>query len=142
MKNKWYVLFGCLGLVLVYIFQMQLFYDPYQHFSINDVHAVAPELNAPHYILSKVLRYSLNDGFALLIIWGLFANKKYMRFAVIIFLIGLLVLLPMYLILSITFYPNSFTVLNHLHRIVLNPVLMMLLIPAFYYQESLSQRAE
>ena len=121
----------------MYIFQMQLFYDPYQHFSINDAHAIAPELNATHYILSKIFRYSLNDGFALLIIWGLFANKKYMRFAVIIFLIGLLVLLPIYLILSITFYPNSFTVLNHLHRIVLNPVLMMLLIPAFYYQQSL-----
>jgi len=137
MKNKWFVFIGCFGLVLVYIFQMQIFYDPHQNFSVNDVHAKVPELDVMHYILSKILRYSLNDGFALLIIWGLFANKKYMRFAVIIFLIGLLILLPLYLALSISFYPNSFTFLNHLHRIVLNPVLMMLLIPAFYYQQSL-----
>jgi exosortase F-associated protein len=140
MKNKWFVFIGCFGLVLVYIFQMQIFYDPYQNFTLNNVTANVPELEVMHYILSKIFRYALNDGFALLIIWGLFANKKYMRFAVLIFLIGLFLLLPLYLVLSITFYPNSFTFLNHLHRIVLNPVLMMLLIPAFYYQQSLAAR--
>ena len=140
MYNKGLVFIGCLGLVLVYIFQLQLFYDPFQNITYTGTEPVVPEYNKLYYVLSKVLRYILNDGFGLMIIWGLFGDKKYLRFAVLIFLFGLLLLLPIYLILSINFYASSFTFLTHLHRLVLNPVLMMLLIPAFYYQKSLAPK--
>ena len=140
MKNKYLVAFGALGLITVYVFQRQLFFDPFQDFIFNPQHPKYPEVDVVSYILSKTLRYILNDGFALLIIWGLFQNKRYMRFAVLIFMIGLFILLPIYLVLVLNFYESTYTFLNHLHRLVLNPVLMMLLIPAFYYQSSLRKK--
>lgn len=129
-----------MGLVLVYIFQLQLFYDPFQNIRLDGGVLEAHEYNVFHYIVSKIFRYVLNDGFGLIIIWGLFGDTRYLRFAVFIFLLGLLILLPLYLVLSISFYTSSAAFLNHLHRLVLNPVLMMLLIPAFYYQKSIGQK--
>lgn len=134
MYNRLAVFGGIVGLILVYVFQLQLFYDPFQVIIPNNVADLNLEINTSAYILSKVLRYILNDGFALLLIWGLFGNKRYMRFAMLVFLLGLVVLLPLYLVLTLHYYTSAYAFLNHLHRLVLNPVLMMLLIPAFYYQ--------
>lgn len=134
MQNKLFVAFGFLGLVLVYVFQRVLFYDPFQDLVYQPGQFNEISINHSKYIFGKISRYILNDGFALMIIWGLFQNKKYLRFAVIIFMIGLLILLPIYITLSLMYYETIHTFLNHLHRLVLNPVLMMLLIPAFYYQ--------
>jgi exosortase F-associated protein len=134
MYNRLAVFGGIVGLILVYVFQLQLFYDPFQVIIPNNVADLNLEINTSAYILSKVLRYILNDGFALLLIWGLFGNKRYMRFAMLVFLFGLVVLLPLYLVLTLHYYASAYAFLNHLHRLVLNPVLMMLLIPAFYYQ--------
>jgi exosortase F-associated protein len=139
MRNRFYVFLGLLGLVIVYVFQSQLFYDPFINYLYNPLKPEVPEHIGWKFILSKALRYLLNDGFALLVIWGLFKKKKYIRFAVLIFFIGFLVLLPIYLFLALNYYIETQSFLNHLHRLVLNPVLMMLLIPAFYYQQSLAK---
>jgi exosortase F-associated protein len=141
-KNKYLVFAGLLGLIIVYVFQRQLFFDPFQDFIYNPQEPQYPEFESGPYIISKIIRYILNDGFALLIIWGLFKNKTYMRFAMIIFSIGLFILLPIYLYLVLNHYHSTYTFLNHLHRLVLNPVLMMLLIPAFYYQQSLKKESK
>jgi len=140
-KNKWLVLIGIVGLVLIYVFQMELFYDPLNSFRFNPKNPQSPEIDAWKLVFSKTIRYILNDSFALLVIWGLFENKKYMKFAVAIFMIGFLVLLPVYLFLVTNFYLETQSFLNHLHRLVLNPALIMLLIPAFYYQQSLRKKA-
>ncbi|MDZ7846825.1 MAG: hypothetical protein U5L96_08670 [Owenweeksia sp.] len=47
---------------------------------------------------------------------------------------GLFVLLPIYLYLYLQQPAGFSSMLSHLHRVVMNPVLMMLLIPAFAAQ--------
>ena len=128
------IVLGCAGLVSVYLFQDQLFNDPFNNFIYDPVADNYPEFSVIQYVLLKVLRFVLNDGFAILIIFGLFGPGKYVKFAAYVFLFGFFIPLPLYLILVLAFYRDSYTYLNHLHRIVLNPVLMMLLIPAFYAQ--------
>lgn len=139
MKHKYYVIVGFVGLVLVYVFQRDLFFDPFENLIIDPQNPQLPDFNKASYIFSKVLRFVLNDFFSLLVIWGLFGNKSYLRFAIFVFLIGFIVLLPMYIIGVLFFFSETFFILNHLHRIVLNPVLMMLLIPAFYYQQQMTK---
>jgi len=134
------VFLGIFGLIIVYVFQAQLFYDPFANHLFNPMHPEVPEYNASKYIIAKAARYILNDGFALMVIWGLFKNQTYVRFAVIIFFIGFLILLPIYLFLAMNYFIETQSFLNHLHRLVLNPVLMMLLIPAFYYQQLLKKK--
>ena len=140
MRNKYFVIIGISGLVLVYVLQNQIFYDPFVNYLLDPNNPSVPEYVTWKYLASKAFRYILNDGFALMVIWGLFKRESYVRFAVVIFFIGFLILLPIYLFLATHYYLETQSFLNHLHRLVLNPVLMMLLIPAFYYQQSLEKR--
>ena len=130
---------GVIGLFLVYFFQEYL-----------DFHSVFFEFSAPErlpygvafidietfpFIVNKAGRYILNDLFSISLIYGLFGERKYARFAFFVMLFGLFVLLPVYLYLYLA-QPEGFSsMISHLHRVVMNPVLMMLLIPAFYFQK-------
>lgn len=86
-------------------------------------------------VLNKTLRYVLNDLFSILIIHGLFQNRQYTRFAFGVLLFGLIVLLPTYYVLVYNTPEGHNSMVSNIHRIVLNPVLMMLLIPYFYFLE-------
>ena len=127
-------------MVLVYVFQIELFYDPLNHFQFNPKDPQVPQIDTWKLVFSKAFRYLLNDVLGLMVIWGLFQNRTYLQFAVYVFLFGFFILLPIYLVLVTNFYVEARPFLNHLHRVVLNPVLMMLLIPAFYCQQSLRTR--
>jgi len=134
--RKLAIVFGFIGLALVYVGQKKLFYDPFLDFIYNPVADNYPDLETNKYVFSKLFRFLLNDSLAILIIYGFFGPGKYVKFAAYILLFGLVVLLPIYLVLVIFFYQETYSFLNHLHRLVLNPVLMMLLIPAFYSQRA------
>jgi exosortase F-associated protein len=131
-------LIGLLGLIGVYVFQYQIFYDPLNGLPLTSK-GLPDNFNAGLFAWQKLIRYLLNDGFAMLLLFALFPEKKYMRFAMLVILLGLIFLLPLYLILFTFFPETTYSYLNHLHRIVMNPVLMMLLIPAFYYQKRIAQ---
>ncbi len=137
MKGKYIKLMvGILGLVSVYVLQRKLFYVlPFQ-IELGPQVYDRDSIDTWSFILSKVIRFVLNDFFAILIINALFPAKKYLRFAVLVFFLGFLILLPAYLILFLGYFEESFTYINHIHRLVMNPVLMMILIPAFYLQQS------
>lgn len=138
-RAKWlYVILGFIGLSSVYVLQHQLnvygwfngdfsrWYDTYQ--SMNE----GPKMQT---VVNKSVRYLLNDVFSILIIHGLFNRKQYTQIAVGLLFFGLIVLLPAYF--GLLFYaPKGFSsMISHLHRIILNPVLMMLLIPYLWMQE-------
>jgi len=138
-----FILLGATGLFFVYFFQNYL-----------DFHSVffkgewPQELNYSTdfvdvetfpFVINKVGRYLLNDLFTIAIIYGLFYEKKYLRFAFMVLLFGLVFLLPTYLFIYLAKPEGFSSLISHLHRIVLNPVLMMLLIPAYFYQRSLAK---
>jgi exosortase F-associated protein len=138
-----FVILGAFGLFLVYFLQHYLdFYSifvkgqlPHELNYSSDF----KEVEKVPFIINKVGRYLLNDLFTIAIIYGLFYEKKYLRFAFIVLLFGLIFLLPSYLFLYLVKPVGFSSLISHLHRIVLNPVLMMLLIPAYFYQRRLNQ---
>lgn len=131
---------GAVGLALMYLLQRQFFYDPLQDFVYNPVIDNRPEIEVFRFISGKIIRYILNDVLAIFILMGLFADRKYLRLALMVFLFGLVILLPAYFITVFFFLPEVHSFLNHIHRLVLNPVLMLMLIPAIYYQKSTENR--
>ena len=92
-------------------------------------------------ILNKVLRYLVNDMAALGIIYALFAKPSYVRLGWWIMWFGLGFLLPLYYLGLWLLPPSQGIALSYLHRLVMNPVLLMLLIPALYYQHSISSKS-
>lgn len=92
------------------------------------------EGDAWRFVVNKSMRFLLNDLFSLLFIYALFNNRSYSQLALLVMAFGLLILLPAYLVLAIYYQEEAFHLLVFLHRITMNPWLMLLLVPAFLYQ--------
>lgn len=144
LKRGLLLITGALGLFAVYFFQ-----DYLDVFSVLiywemprklDYTSDYQDFNKLSFIFNKASRYILNDLFAIFLIGGLFYERKYIRFSFYVMIFGLLTLLPLYIFLYFR-QPEGFSsMLGHLHRIVMNPALMMLLIPAFYYQKNTERK--
>lgn len=138
MQPKWLrillLLLSVMGFLAVRALEQDLFYDPFITFFKGDhQHAAIPQLQWGKYLLHVVLRYASNALLSLLTLWALFQNKEYLRFALLLML-GLLVLfLPLMVILIHTSQPGSYMALFYVRRFLMHPLLVLLLIPAFYF---------
>jgi exosortase F-associated protein len=97
-----------------------------------------------YFIFNKTLRMCINDGACVILIYALFRERKYIRVAFYVFLFELLVILPIYFVLKLTIEGTSelsSPLLSQIHRMVVNPTLMLLLMVAFFYQRSKSKNA-
>lgn len=145
--QRWILLVGGLtGLVAVYVLQDFLnFYavffrgqwpPPPLHYGIS-----YQDLEALPFAVNKIMRYLVNDLLSIAVIYAIFGQRSYVRFAMYVLLFGLVVLVPLYIYLYLQQPAGFSSMLSHLHRLVMNPVLMLLLIPAFLYQRRM-QNAE
>lgn len=111
------------GLVLVFLFQRL------------DVGAMLGiESNFGRFITNRSIRFLINDALAILLIYAIFYERKYVMFAVWVQVIGMILVLFPYFILKFNYPGYNGPLVSFLHRLVLNPTLLLLLIPAFYYQ--------
>ena len=134
------ILFLAMGLVLVASYHYRDLSWTQLLTSGQAVAATEPALSSSA-ILNKVLRYLVNDMAALGIIYALFAKPSYVRLGWWIMWFGLGFLLPLYYLGLWLLPPSQHIALSYLHRLVMNPVLLMLLIPALYYQHSISSKS-
>lgn len=89
------------------------------------------------FILNRTARLILNDLVCMFLIYVLFQNKIYLRAAFYLFLIELFLMLPIYFIVKLNLEGASelsSPLLSQIHRLIVNPLLMFLLILGFVYQ--------
>jgi exosortase F-associated protein len=89
------------------------------------------------FIINKTTRLLLNDVACLLLIISIFQKKKYAVVAVYVFLFEVLVLLPVYFVLKLNIEGDteiSSPLLSQIHRMIINPTLMIVLMLSFFYQ--------
>lgn len=113
-------------LAVVYVFQRTDAAGVFGDFHPNTVFA-----------LNRAIRLILNDVGCLLIILAVFREKKYLQIAFGVFLIELFALLPVYLLIKLWTEGDSeisSPLLSHIHRLIVNPMLMILLMAGFFYQ--------
>lgn len=114
------------GLVAVFVFQ-----------GFNAAGLLGSEASGiTQFILNRTIRFLLNDIFAIGLIYALFVERKYVVFSIWVQLIGVFLFLIPYFILKLNFPSYNGPLINYLHRLILNPTLLLLLIPAFYYQRN------
>lgn len=90
-----------------------------------------------YFIFNKTVRFILNDLCCLGCIYLLFQQQKYLKVAWLVFLFELVILLPLYFTLKLSLEGDdeiSSPLLSQLHRLIVNPTFMILLVIAFYYQ--------
>ncbi|MFN4947014.1 MAG: exosortase F system-associated membrane protein, partial [Chryseotalea sp.] len=81
-------------------------------------------------------RFIANDFLAIGLVYALFPERKYVLFAFWVQLAGLVFLLLPYFLLKLHYPSYNGPLINFLHRIILNPTLILLIIPAFYWQKN------
>jgi exosortase F-associated protein len=116
-----------LGLVCVFIFQ---------RWDCAALLGIETPIN--RFLFNRTIRFLLNDAFAIGMIYALFAERKYVMFSLYVQAAGVFLFLLPYFVLKIYFPSYNGPLISFLHRLILNPILLMLLIPAFYYQKRLS----
>ena len=126
-------------LVLILMYLMQRF-----NYSVLLFSAFSLEIPSENtqFIFNRTLRFIINDLSVILLLYALFENKTLIKIAFVLQLFGLLVILPLYFYFKLSLEgPTEISspLLSFIHRIVVNPILMLLLIPAFYYQQKLSK---
>ncbi|MBS1680082.1 MAG: exosortase F system-associated protein [Bacteroidetes bacterium] len=107
----------------------------FQEFSFVDAFHLSENLK---FITKKILRVLLNDFFMLIFIIAWFKDWRITRLAIAIQLIDGLILLPIYLAIKLSVEGSSeisSPLLSQFHRLIINPTLMILLIPAVYFQK-------
>lgn len=92
-----------------------------------------PAIN--RFLINRSIRFLMNDAFAIGLIYALFEQRKYVIFSLYVQVAGVVLFLIPYFILKIYLPTYNGPMISFLHRLVLNPTLLMLLIPAFYYQK-------
>lgn len=127
MSQRQRILIGAIaigGLVAVYLFQRD----------ITDWTKTLGVSSYASFAIGRIIRFLLNDLFTILLIYVLFPERKYVLFAIYTQLFGMVFILLPYLILKYQYPSYNGPLISFLHRLILNPLLLMLLIPAFLYQ--------
>ncbi|SMG11089.1 exosortase F-associated protein [Marivirga sericea] len=87
------------------------------------------------FIFNRGIRFLLNDNLVLLLIYALFYDKKYVKFGLAVEGVGFFFLLIPYFILRFSTDIDHMYI-SFIHRLIINPTLMVLLIPAIYIQRN------
>lgn len=90
------------------------------------------------FIINKTARVLINDNAAILLIYALFIRKEYVKLAFYVQLFEVFLVLPLYFILKLSIEGTSelsSPLLQQIHRLIVNPTLMILLIFGFIYQD-------
>lgn len=143
--NKWlrYFLIAVFifGLILVRRFENDLFYDPFlAYFKGDFLHAQFPDVDFSLISIHIVFRYLINSILTLAIIGLLFMDKQKVKFTALILFGFLVLLLPLYLYMIKTEFSIGVNIGFYIRRFLIQPMLLLILIPAFYYQKFLTEQ--
>lgn len=130
-----------LGIVAIRFFKTDLFYDPLIDFyEGNYLTQPPPKFEAWKLILHTSLRFWLNTLLSLLILWVAFQSKKIIRFSVAFFGISFIILIVLFAYFLFNMAMDNYFILFYLRRFLIQPLFIILLLPAFYYQKSISKQ--
>ena len=126
------VLFGLL--ILIRAFENELFYDPYLSFFKNDyLYIDNPRREIFKLTMFTVLRYVLNSGISLGIIYLFFKDKGIVKFSALIYAVSFVILLLFFLYFVVNPQQQDYYIFFNIRRFLIQPMLLLLLVPAFYY---------
>jgi exosortase F-associated protein len=116
--------------------ESQLFYDPFMRYFEGDYLKMAlPYYNGFWLFLSMSFRFCINAILSIGIIYCLFKDKEMVQFASILYLIFFILLIFAFFTI-LHFYGNQNNLmLFYVRRFLIQPLFLILFIPAFYYQK-------
>lgn len=121
-------------LVLVRVFENDLFYDPYLTFFQNDyLYMDSPRQEVFKLILHTVWRYIINTVISLGILYMFFKDASIIKFSIIVYVIGFIILMSFYIYFVVNPKQEDYYMFFNIRRFLIQPIILLLLLPAFYY---------
>lgn len=139
--NWFLVIIGVFGLICVRILEDQIFYDPF----LNYFHEANKSISFPEFewgklIISHVFRFLLNLFFSCIIIHFLFKNKDWTIQGTILITIIFVITFPIYLFCISDRFDIGYLFSFYMRRFVIQPLIILLIIPLFYYRKQMLLR--
>jgi len=117
------------------------FYDPFLiYFKGDYMRLPFPEYNSIKLFFSLFLRYLLNSIISLAIIQILFKDFMLTKFASVLYLfLFVILIIAFFSIIGLSDKSNNF-LLFYVRRFLIQPLFVLLFVPAFYYQNQISRK--
>ncbi|WP_035645704.1 exosortase F system-associated protein [Flavobacterium sp. ASV13] len=123
----------CFGIIRA--FENNLFYDPFlEYFETDFKNLPYPEVNILKLFFGLILRYFLNTILSLALIYVLFRNADIFKFSIFLYAFFLVILFIAFFVI-LDYFPNANWLLFYVRRFIIQPIFVLLFIPAFYYQQ-------
>lgn len=126
-------------LLIIYVFQRFDYLNFFRHqLSLSPAHPYTT------FVFNRALRLLLNDAVCIMVISILFREKRFIRLAGWLFVLEFFIILPVYCFVKLSLEGTSeisSPFLAQIHRLIVNPMLMILLMIAFFYQKIKSPRS-
>lgn len=139
-RLSWFlVVLGIFGLIGVRMVEDKIFYDPFlDYFHEANKKAVFPDFEWGKLILNYIFRFVLNLFFSAVIIQFVFKNFRWTVQAVVMILLVFAITFPMYLYCISTKFEIGYLFSFYMRRFVIQPLILLLVIPMFYYRKQIS----
>ena len=140
LQNKYFrilILLLCLFLfALIRFFENSLFYDPFLAFFKGINQTVFPEIQISKLFFNLFFRYATNSVISLLILFVIFKDLNLIRFASFLYSIFFFLLIIFFFVVLIYLDESYKMTLFYIRRFLIQPIFILLFIPAFYFQKS------
>lgn len=123
------------ALILIRAYEDSLFYDPLLDYFKGDYYNLPlPEINNFQMLFGLFFRYFLNSVLSLAIIYVLFKDIDAVKFASILYFIFFVILVASFFFILLNKGDTSKMTLFYVRRFLIQPIFLLLFLPAFYYQ--------
>ncbi len=128
------IILGLVGvLALIRVYEYRFFYDPFMYF-FEQAYQSGETIDFSFEMFFNVfLRFSLNTLVSLLILWVAFQSWGIIKFSGLIYLTFFIVLFPLFVYLMQHVQPQDYLAAFYVRRFLAHPLLILILLPAFYY---------
>lgn len=123
-----------IGFALIRTFERKLFYDPFLVYFNADFQSIPyPPVENLKLFAGLFFRYSLNSILSLALIYALFQDRDILKFSLLVYSTFLVIFLIAFFII-LEYFPDGSWLLFYVRRFLIQPILILLFIPGFYYQ--------
>ncbi|WP_188407150.1 exosortase F system-associated membrane protein [Psychroflexus salis] len=128
-------------LALIRMFQSELFNDPFIDFyKENYLQKQPPEIQQFSLYLNTAFRYFLNTIISLFAIYIAFPKKSVIKFSVFFYTVAFVLLMLMKIVVVNQLQPELYSLLFYIRRFLIQPIFVIVLLPAFYYQHKIQKQ--
>ncbi|MDO4224412.1 MAG: exosortase F system-associated protein [Bergeyella zoohelcum] len=141
---SWFlVLIGISGLIGVRVLEDECFYDPFlSYFKEGGARASFPKVEWWRLVVSHLFRFVLNLGFSALVIHFMFRNKVWTAQGILLITMVFGITFPIYLYCVYDEFQMGALFSFYMRRFVIQPLVLLLIIPMFYYRKRLEKSSK